>query len=285
VIVVLEVIDSFHPIFPHRAAPLAVDSVLMARADSFFYSLDTARRVRRADLPEPVLAPFDPNTADSARLVALGLQPWIARNIVRYRSRGGFFRKPADLLRIYGLDSASWLPLEPYIRIDTARLARLRPERRQERADSVRRDTFESRFPVKFDEPVMVDINSADSALLRRVPGIGEGYARLIIGLRERLGGFHSVDQLGELGGVPDSTLAKWRPWLVADRSLIRPININRASLASLRAHPYLNYYQARVIIDLRRKFGRIDDLGMLPMHDEFGEADMERLRPYIVLD
>ena len=43
---------------------------------------------------------FDPNTADSATFVRLGLRPRVARAIVHYRAAGGVFRKPQDIARI-----------------------------------------------------------------------------------------------------------------------------------------------------------------------------------------
>ena len=54
------------------------------------------------------LAPFDPNKTDSAGFVRLGLRPWMAHNIMRYRSKGGRFRKPEDFKRVYGLTANSF---------------------------------------------------------------------------------------------------------------------------------------------------------------------------------
>lgn len=63
------------------------------------------------------LSPFDPNTADSTQLLALGLQPWQVRNIYRYRAKGGVFREPEDFARVYGLTAGQYRELQPYIRI------------------------------------------------------------------------------------------------------------------------------------------------------------------------
>ena len=43
-----------------------------------------------------VLAPFDPNRTDSVTFCRLGLPAWMAKNILRYRSKGGKFRKTED---------------------------------------------------------------------------------------------------------------------------------------------------------------------------------------------
>ena len=49
------------------------------------------------------LSIFDPNTADSITFISLGLPPWIAKNILRYRKKQGKFRHPEDFRKIYGL--------------------------------------------------------------------------------------------------------------------------------------------------------------------------------------
>ena len=46
------------------------------------------------DLDEPTqmaihLTPFDPNTAPPEQLLALGLQPWQVKSLLKYRNKGG----------------------------------------------------------------------------------------------------------------------------------------------------------------------------------------------------
>ena len=62
-------------------------------------------------------AAFDPNTADSATFLSLGLPPWMAGNILRYRRKQGRFRRPEDFRKIYGLTEEQYRTLQPYIRI------------------------------------------------------------------------------------------------------------------------------------------------------------------------
>ena len=86
--------------------------------------------------------PFDPNRADSLTLRRLGLPGWMARNIVRYRERGGCFRHPEDFRKIYGLTDEQYAALEPYIRIapqDTARPAPPRLSTAQTERDTLAR--------------------------------------------------------------------------------------------------------------------------------------------------
>ena len=49
--------------------------------------------------------------------------------------------------------------------------------------------------------------------------------------------------------------------------------------------HPYINYYQARVIVEYRKKKGRLKNLKQLSLYEEFTSADLERIEPYICYD
>lgn len=62
---------------------------------------------------------FDPNTVSYADLLLLGLSERQAGTLVKYREAGARFRKPADLRRVYGIDSASAVRLMPYIIIES----------------------------------------------------------------------------------------------------------------------------------------------------------------------
>lgn len=66
----------------------------------------------------PVLFIFDPNTCSYDDLLRLGLSARQARTLVNYRSAGARFRRPDDLRRVYGIDSASAARLIPYIFIE-----------------------------------------------------------------------------------------------------------------------------------------------------------------------
>lgn len=218
---------------------------------------------------------FDPNKADSTQLLRLGLQPWQVRNIYKYRAAGGVYRKKEDFARLYGLTVEKYRQLEPYIRIssDYAPASTLF-------ADDVpvpRPDTL--RYPQKLSEGETLDLNAADTTLLRRVPGIGSYYARRIVQYRKRLGGFVSLQQLDEIDQFP----AEAKAYFTISTEQVQRLKINDLTLDELKRHPYINYYQARAIVDYRRQHGRISDLSDLRLLRDFPEQAIERLRPYVV--
>ncbi len=214
--------------------------------------------------------PFDPNTADSTQLLRLGLQPWQVRSIYRYRARGGVFRSKRDFAQLYGLTKKDYLRLEPYIRIsdDYQAASTLFPKEE--------RDTL--RYPTKLKDGEHIVLNTADTTQLMKVPGIGSYYAKEIVRHGKWIGGYVSVDQLDEIDGFPQTA----KQYFIVDHPTPQRLNINRLSLKQLRNHPYINYYQAKAIVDYRRLHGDIKSLQDLRFSKDFTEGAIRRLEPYI---
>lgn len=227
----------------------------------------------RAEASTPELFDFDPNTADSTTLLRLGLQPWQVRNIYKYRASGGVYRRPVDFARLYGLTRKQYLALEPYIHIssDYAPAASLYQPETREAADTV------SHHKHKLAAGESIDLNAADTTLLQRVPGIGSYFSHQIMSYRNRLGGFYSSHQLLEIDNFPQQAL----PFFKISGDVNR-INVNQLTLNELRRHPYINYYQARAIVDYRRLRGPLKALDDLRLLHDFTPADMERLSHYV---
>ena len=152
--------------------------------------------------PQPELFPFDPNTADSTQLLRLGLRPWQVRNIYKYRAAGGVYRRPSDFAKLYGLTVKQYRQLEPYISIkdDYRPASVLLADEPQPERDTVR-------YPVKLQPQERIALNTADTAQLRHVPGIGPYFARKIVEYRQRLGGYYRVQQLLEIEDFPEAAL------------------------------------------------------------------------------
>ena len=225
-----------------------------------------------AESPKAERFPFDPNTADSTQLLRLGLQPWQVHNIYKYRSRGGIYRKKEDFAKLYGLTVKDYRRLEPYIRISSDYLpaSTLIKEERQER------DTL--RYPVKLEENEHVVLNTADTATLRKVPGIGSYYAKEIVRYGQRLGGYVSVDQLDEIADFPQDA----KKYFIVEDAHPQQLNVNKLTLQQLRRHPYINFYRAKAIMDYRRLHGNLKSLQDLRLSKDFPPEVIERLTPYV---
>ncbi|MGM9698454.1 MAG: ComEA family DNA-binding protein [Prevotella sp.] len=232
------------------------------------------------------LRPFDPNTADSTTLLSIGLSRWQVANVYKYRNRGGVFRKPSDFARLYGLTVHQYKRLEPYIRISPdfiAPASSLFPatdnaKGHREYSDSVKRAFANARKSNKINEGEFIDLNVGDTVQLKRVPGIGSYFARKILQYGQRLGGYVDVAQLDEIEDFPYSA----KSFFVVSSAKPQKLNVNKLSLSQLRRHPYINYYQARAIVDYRRTngpFRSLHDLAVLP---DITQEDIRRLASYV---
>jgi len=134
------------------------------------------------------------------------------------------------------------------------------------------------RYPEKLDEIVVFDLNRVDSVSLMRIPGIGSGIAGMILNYRRQLGGFYDISQLAEIHLDYEQLL----PWFEVHEEDITPIPVNRSSVDRLRHHPYLNFYQARALVEYRQRHGDIKNLRTFILYDEFTEEDLERLSHYL---
>ena len=146
-------------------------------------------------------------------------------------------------------------------------------------ADTARREhPYAEYMRAKYKPGQFVDLNTADTTELMRIPGIGPARARHIVEYRHALGGYHSIAQVHEAYDLPEHL----GDWVHISTPTIEKLRINRASLSQLRAHPYLTFYQARAIVELRKREGDIRSVRQLLFLDEFTEADIARLTPYL---
>ena len=225
---------------------------------------------------------FDPNTADSTALLKLGLRPWQVRNIYKYRAHGGIYRKPEDFARLYGLSAHQYKRLLPYIRIameyqmTAAEYVGNTYDNRRQGINSEK--TTPSYYPRKISTGEHIILNTADTTQLMRVPGIGSYYSKVIMRYGERLGGYVSIDQLDEIEDFPQEA----KKYFIIDSPSPRRLNVNTMSLNELKRHPYINYYQAKAIIDYRRINGQIRSLQQLSTSPDFTEETIKRLLPYV---
>lgn len=206
------------------------------------------------DRPDTMYAgfQFDPNSLCLDSLISLGIPRQTARILVNYRQGGGSFRRKEDLLKVYGMDTSLFERLEPWIEIPASTSAG--PDARPGVTDTG------TVFPYGYDEKKF-EINSADTAQLKTVYGIGPVFARRIAKYRHLLGGFYHMDQLKQVYGLSEQQFSaiSMRCW--ADTSMLRTIDLNRASLDDLQRHPYLDGYQASALIDYRETTGAFQSL------------------------
>lgn len=131
----------------------------------------------------------------------------------------------------------------------------------------------------------LVELNTADSAALRSVRGIGEKTVMRILAYRERLGGFCQTGQLAEVEGVTEENFERILTQISCDSFQIRKIDINFASPKELGAHPYVTPRILRRLLKQRQQRGMKG--GWSTTKDLVEEhicttVEADRLRPYL---
>ena len=221
---------------------------------------------------------FDPNTISGSEWKRLGLRDKTIQTIEKYLNKGGHFYKPDDLQKIYGIHKDEFERLKPYVRIET------NTQKSKEEFGSTQ-STNETQPPKTYTNRYSsIDINMADTTAFISLPGIGSKLASRIVTFREKLGGFYSIDQLGETYGLHDSTFQKIKQYLKLDNPSVKKININSATIDEMKAHPYIKYGIANPIIAYRNEhgaFSKIEDIKkVMTVTDEI----FKKIAPYLTL-
>ena len=217
---------------------------------------------------------FDPNTADSVTLVHLGLKPWQAKNMLKYRAKGGKYRKKEDMKKLYGMTDSMYLTLEPYIHIvcDTNIVYNV--------VDSVRTDSLPKCKSIKKD--TILNLRTADTTELKMIRGIGSYRAKMIIRYREQLGGYVRIEQMLEAKGMDKVIADSILPHFYLDSVIIKKMPVNKMRPESLQRHPYLNFEQAKAIYEYRRRHIRIRNVEELYKIDKLTDNDIKKLSIYL---
>ena len=217
---------------------------------------------------------FDPNTVDSMTLLHLGFKPWQAKNMLKYRAKGGKYRKKEDLKKLYGMTDSMYLALTPYIYIkdsivvDSARI------------DSVRTDSLPKWKSTKKD--TILNLRTADTTELKLIRGIGSYRAKMIVRYREQLGGYARVEQIMEARGMDKVIADSILPHFYIDSVVVNKIPINHIRPEVLQRHPYLNFEQAKAIYEYRRKHIRIKSAEELKKIKGLSPTDIEKILIYL---
>ena len=229
--------------------------------------------------------PFDPNTIDAKGWEALGLQAKTISTIQHYIEKGGRFRQPDDLRRIYGIHSDLADQLVPFVHIPASNNTKGPPYKRDTGFVNRKwhRDTAGStnnRVPYKRKWEI-IDINLADSIAFVSLPGIGPTLAQRIIRFRDNLGGFFSLSQILEVYGIKDSVFQLIQPRMACTGN-VHKISINRADFTILNAHPYINFQEAKAIVNFRAQHGNFKQpeelLQLILLNDQW----LQKIKPYL---
>lgn len=227
------------------------------------------------NFPKGELFSFDPNTASVKDWMRLGVKEKIALNIQKYISKGGKFKEPEDLKKIWGIPKSTVDRLIPFVDIKSQETSY---------SNYKKWDTSKNYKPYKR-EIKLVSINEADSSAFVELPGIGPSFSRRIVKFRNQLGGFYSINQVAETFMLPDSTFQKIKPYLVLDATPLRKININTATYEEMKNHPYLRYTLANAIVQYRAQHGNFSSIEGVKKIMIITDEIYKKVSPYLIVE
>ena len=218
---------------------------------------------------------FDPNTIAENQWKQLGLRDKTIHTIQHFLAKGGKFKAPEDLKRIYGLPGEDYNRLAPFVKI-------VHDHHVGEKADHEKLENGFVYNKKKSTTISPIEINTADSAELVSLPGIGSKLASRILHFRDGLGGFYSVNQVAEIYGLPDSTFFNIKPFLYVKPGAIRKIDINAADISTLKQHPYIRWELAKSIVAYRNQHGPFKKEEDLLLITIISRDSYQKISPYI---
>jgi DNA uptake protein ComE-like DNA-binding protein len=227
-------------LFVHRASVLKIianrdcpDTVYVVKSEEVqrFLEKQNMEKLELADISKPIVEfrkeaehdtrvktkrkvenfKFNPNTASSDDFQRLGFTEKQAKSIINYREKGGKFRRKSDFAKSFVVADTVYQRLEPYIVIPK------------------------------------VDINTADSAKLVYLPGIGPWYAKKIIEYREELHGYSYPQQLMDIWNFDAEKYANLEDLIVCSK--VTPYPLWELPERELEKHPYIKWFAHDIIV------------------------------------
>ncbi|MCL2511928.1 MAG: helix-hairpin-helix domain-containing protein [Bacteroidales bacterium] len=226
------------------------DSLRMARQQRGSYYTNyqpsgrTYERYQKSDKKFPEPFPFEPNDVDKEDFVKLGFSEKQAETIVNYRVKGAVFKSKADFKKMFVVSDEIYAHLEAWIMLPDEEIV-----------------------PVV--EVIIVELNTADTTSLKQIKGIGSYLAKRIVEYRQKLGGYHSVEQLLEINGIDEERLSGVAPYMTIDKKKVVKLDLNKSPFRDFTSHPYFEYYIVKAIFEYKDKhgsFASVEDIKKMPL-------------------
>lgn len=213
---------------------------------------------------------FDPNEVDSIFLSSLGLSKALRNSWLSFLKAGGRFKRKIDLLKLYQLDTAIYVKLEPHLIIPS------KPEYRKNYADN----TFEERR-LQLRE---FDPNKEKQEELVAM-GLPRSAVRGIISFRERYRPFKQAEDLFQVFGIDSSLAKRMLPYVLLEmpeKVELGVLDINKADSIQLCQLPNIGPFTASKILKWRNRLGGFHRMSQLVEHHIFDSIEIKELQNYI---
>ena len=245
------------------------DSVRAARQQRGSYDNDYQRttsnsydKYQKNEKKFPTPFSFNPNDINANDFVKLGFSEKQAESIVKYRNKGAVFRTKQDFQKVFVVSDEIYAHLEAWITLPNEEISPVSE-------------------PITA-ENIIVELNTADTTSLKQFKRINSYLAKRIVEYRQKLGGFHSVEQLMEVNGIDEERFSGIAPCLLVDKGKITKLDLNKSSFKDFTRHPYFEHYIVKAIFEHKDKngvFASVDEIRSIPLiYDDL----YNKIKPYL---
>ncbi|MDQ2178226.1 ComEA family DNA-binding protein [Marinifilum sp. D714] len=202
---------------------------------------------------------FDPNTITKAEWEKLGVDSRLSNRIIKYLSTGARFKNADDISKIYGFDSLLLVRIKPFVQIKPLKNASVKIE--------------------------LIDLNSADTTILKTLPGIGKILSKRIVKYKDMLGGYISKSQLLEVYGISEETFQSIENRVCVSPAVLQKISINDCNAKLLGKHPYISRRISSDIVKYRERVGKFSSLDDLKTKHLLTDSVFQKIEPYLSIE
>lgn len=227
---------------------------------------------------------FNPNTITDLELEKLGFSDKEITMLRNYQKSGAVFKTKSDVRRLYFMNDARYDSLYPFIDLPEF-VINSQNQKQHIKYFSPREEikwSDTSQYDLYAYNPIICDLNLADTNELKKLPYIGSYFAHQITKRRKELGGFSTLAQLLEIYKMTPETIDKIADKVTIDTSQIIKININTATAQELAAHPYISFALASRIVETRESNGRFENMENLCKSDLLNDELCVKLAAYL---
>ena len=218
------------------------------------HSADSLKGGRKSRFSPRPFEKFSIDTVGVAYLRLIGFSTRQAEALIEYRNRGKGIFSMNELRDCYAVSEEMADSLSHFVILSV-------------------RDPFDG----------LVEINSADSATLRKVRGIGEKTVVAVMQYRKLLGGFVRKEQIAELKCVTEENFLRICEQIYCDSCKISKIDINFAPAFEFEHHPYMSRRAAKLILETRESKGGWNSIEEMQEDDIFTKEQAEAIAPYLL--
>ncbi|MBS7785683.1 helix-hairpin-helix domain-containing protein [Flavobacterium sp. CYK-55] len=212
--------------------------------------------------------PFNPNFISDYKGYMLGMSVAQIDRLLAYRKTGKYVNSALEFQQVTQVSDEQLQKLEPYFKF---------PDWVHNKPSNI----FTEKKVLKKES--LIDINTATADDLKKIYGIGDGYAQRILTLRQKLGGFVHINQIEDVWGLsPDVIAALKQRFVVVNQPIIRKININKAGIKELMQLPYFRYPLAKAIVVQRSMNGSYKNIEDLTKISDFPVDKIEIIALYL---